>query len=182
MAKGLQYIHSKQLVHLDIKPANIMLIENEDGSWLVKIIDFGLSKLCEVENVATSFLGTRGYLAPEMLKRPAASVGSSTGVSRAALPRAQSPGRRPRPRRRLALPVWLRRQTPAPSRRRVRCSVTKAGRGDASRVGTGCWGGGRLALAHARHCRRPARCDAVRGVRGLRRETGRGCQGGVPRR
>lgn len=34
----------------------------------VKIIDFGLSKLME-EPVARSFLGTRGYLAPEMLQR-----------------------------------------------------------------------------------------------------------------
>jgi len=35
----------------------------------VKIIDFGLSKARATRDVCASFLGTRGYLAPEMLKR-----------------------------------------------------------------------------------------------------------------
>lgn len=37
----------------------------------VKIIDFGLAKLLDAENTTASFLGTRGYLAPEMLQRQA---------------------------------------------------------------------------------------------------------------
>eukprot|EP00935_MAST-01C_sp_MAST-1C-sp1_P002471 g2471.t1 len=38
-------MHSKNIIHLDIKPANIMLTEERaDGSWLVKLIDFGLAQ------------------------------------------------------------------------------------------------------------------------------------------
>jgi len=37
----------------------------------VKIIDFGLAKLLDADNTTASFLGTRGYLAPEMLQRQA---------------------------------------------------------------------------------------------------------------
>ena len=53
-----------------LQPENLLLKRkpkpNEDID--VKIIDFGLSKAME-EPVARTFLGTRGYLAPEMLQR-----------------------------------------------------------------------------------------------------------------
>jgi serine/threonine protein kinase len=49
---------------------NLLLTrKSKDGEAIdVKIIDFGLSKAME-EPVASTFLGTRGYLAPEMLQR-----------------------------------------------------------------------------------------------------------------
>ena len=40
----------------------------------VKIIDFGLAKLLDADGETASFLGTRGYLAPEMLQRQAYSM------------------------------------------------------------------------------------------------------------
>ncbi|GMF30950.1 unnamed protein product [Phytophthora lilii] len=40
----------------------------------VKIIDFGLAKLLDADDKTASFLGTRGYLAPEMLQRQAYSM------------------------------------------------------------------------------------------------------------
>jgi len=57
---------------LDLKPENLLLTRNGAGAE-IKIIDFGLSKMLPVESTQTtqSFLGTRGYLAPEMLKRQA---------------------------------------------------------------------------------------------------------------
>lgn len=39
--EGIQYIHSKRIVHLDLKPENIICV-NSAGS-LIKIIDFGLA-------------------------------------------------------------------------------------------------------------------------------------------
>lgn len=69
-------IHSNiaQIVHRDLKPENLLLKTKPSrastGEDLdVKVIDFGLSKLMADEPVARSFLGTRGYLAPEMLQR-----------------------------------------------------------------------------------------------------------------
>jgi serine/threonine protein kinase len=41
---GMFYAHSKGLVHRDLKPSNIMLVKDDDGSEIVKLIDFGIVK------------------------------------------------------------------------------------------------------------------------------------------
>ncbi|XP_065850891.1 G-type lectin S-receptor-like serine/threonine-protein kinase SD2-5 [Euphorbia lathyris] len=68
IAKGLNYLHedcSQKIIHLDIKPQNILLDDKLNG----KISDFGLSKLVnrEESKVVTAMRGTPGYLAPEWL-------------------------------------------------------------------------------------------------------------------
>ncbi|KAM0933693.1 putative protein kinase RLK-Pelle-SD-2b family [Dioscorea sansibarensis] len=68
VAKGLSYLHEdcrKRILHLDIKPQNILVDENFNA----KIADFGLSKLVERDQskVMTTMRGTVGYLAPEWL-------------------------------------------------------------------------------------------------------------------
>lgn len=70
VTSALVYMHQQNIVHRDLKPENLLLVRSPTCSEDidVKIIDFGLSK-CMEEPVATSFLGTRGYLAPEMLQR-----------------------------------------------------------------------------------------------------------------
>lgn len=70
---ALVYMHSKNIIHRDLKPENLLLLRKPltPNHIEVKIIDFGLSKRLETEPgaIAKSFLGTRGYLAPEMLQR-----------------------------------------------------------------------------------------------------------------
>jgi len=51
----------------DLKPENLLLTGKGTDAE-VKLIDFGLAKVM-CEPVASSFLGTKGYLAPEMLQR-----------------------------------------------------------------------------------------------------------------
>ncbi|KAK3407117.1 hypothetical protein EUGRSUZ_K03223 [Eucalyptus grandis] len=68
IAKGLNYLHEdyrQKIVHLDIKPQNILL----DGNFNAKVADFGLSKLIDKDQsqVFTTMRGTPGYLAPEWL-------------------------------------------------------------------------------------------------------------------
>lgn len=68
IAKGLAYLHEdcrQKIVHLDIKPQNILLDENFNA----KVSDFGLSKLIDRDQsqVMTTMRGTPGYLAPEWL-------------------------------------------------------------------------------------------------------------------
>ncbi len=66
---GLDYLHCvKKLIHRDLKPSNILV--GRDG--LVKIGDFGVSKLCQTYNVVTaSYVGTLAYMAPERLEQTA---------------------------------------------------------------------------------------------------------------
>ncbi len=52
------FLHSHRLTHLDIKPGNIMLASNEDGSVRPVLIDFGLSKHYNVDGSATSTVNT----------------------------------------------------------------------------------------------------------------------------
>mmetsp|Transcript_6353 Transcript_6353/g.10535 ORF Transcript_6353/g.10535 Transcript_6353/m.10535 type:complete len:439 (-) Transcript_6353:4-1320(-) len=70
VTSAIVYMHSKNIIHRDLKPENLLLRHTPKTPMDldVKIIDFGLSK-CMVEPVTSSFLGTRGYLAPEMLQR-----------------------------------------------------------------------------------------------------------------
>lgn len=71
VTSALAYMHSCGVVHRDLKPENLLLSTKGQGS-LVKIIDFGLAKILTSESETTrSFLGTRGYLAPEILQRQA---------------------------------------------------------------------------------------------------------------
>ncbi|XP_048138035.1 G-type lectin S-receptor-like serine/threonine-protein kinase SD2-5 [Rhodamnia argentea] len=68
IAKGLNYLHEecrRKILHLDIKPQNILLDENFNA----KVADFGLSKLIDRDKsqVMTTMRGTPGYLAPEWL-------------------------------------------------------------------------------------------------------------------
>lgn len=61
VTKGLKYMHNHKMLHLDIKPKNIMI--SPDG--VVKLIDFGLSKQYnennEPESSTSIGLGTPGY-------------------------------------------------------------------------------------------------------------------------
>ena len=65
---GLEYLHKHGIVYRDLKPENILL----DAHGHVRLADFGLSKEIPAEvtqELFTSFVGTIGYLPPEMIKR-----------------------------------------------------------------------------------------------------------------
>ena len=64
MSIGLYYIHSKKIIHRDIKTLNIFLTKNLDA----KIGDLGVAKILENTNHAMTFIGTPYYVSPEMCK------------------------------------------------------------------------------------------------------------------
>ncbi|EEQ81993.1 hypothetical protein NCER_101373 [Vairimorpha ceranae BRL01] len=59
---GLEYLHSNNIIHRDIKLANILIKENS-----IKICDFGLS--CYASKNNFSVCGTEDYIAPEIINK-----------------------------------------------------------------------------------------------------------------
>jgi serine/threonine protein kinase/CheY-like chemotaxis protein len=59
--------HDRSIIHLDIKPANILLLESAKPNDFIKVIDFGLSRVITRESgtTVTKFRGTDKYCAPE---------------------------------------------------------------------------------------------------------------------
>lgn len=66
IAKGLQALHRAEIVHQDLRPANIMI----DGTGTIRIIDFGSARVAGIEEItphagAQAILGSEQYSAPE---------------------------------------------------------------------------------------------------------------------
>ncbi len=67
IAEGLGYAHAANIIHRDVKPANVRVLE--DGT--VKVMDFGIAKSLQTESNLTQTgitLGTSAYLAPEQIR------------------------------------------------------------------------------------------------------------------
>ena len=54
IARAVGYLHDNRITHLDIKPDNIMIVENADGRLCPTLIDFGLSKHYDKKGNPTS--------------------------------------------------------------------------------------------------------------------------------
>lgn len=66
IVKAVAYLHSKKIVHGDIKTANIMITSNLS----VKLIDFGYSvSLSSHKDKIDNYSGTPVYLSPQIIKK-----------------------------------------------------------------------------------------------------------------
>ena len=68
IASGLKYLHQYGIVHRDLKPDNIMMTESNEKA-ILKIMDFGLSKIVGPNDTMSEGYGTLSYVAPEVLLR-----------------------------------------------------------------------------------------------------------------
>ena len=62
--EGLKYLHSKKIIHRDVKPHNILFVDQY--RMRVKIADFGLSTVNE--NFSNTYAGSPYYMCPEMVQ------------------------------------------------------------------------------------------------------------------
>jgi serine/threonine protein kinase len=75
-ADAISCAHAHGIVHRDLKPSNLFLTQRSDGSPLVKVLDFGISKTTGTElepltgnlTETRSVLGTPFYMSPEQVR------------------------------------------------------------------------------------------------------------------
>ena len=68
IASGVKYLQQYGIVHRDLKPDNIMITQQNDFG-VIKIMDFGLSKIISPNERMVDGYGTLSYVAPEVLLR-----------------------------------------------------------------------------------------------------------------
>jgi hypothetical protein len=75
---GVAEAHDHGVVHRDLKPSNLLLTQRADGAPLVKVLDFGLSKIlapddddswpASTQTQTTGTMGTPAYMSPEQAR------------------------------------------------------------------------------------------------------------------
>jgi serine/threonine-protein kinase len=67
--------HGLGIIHRDLKPGNLFLVRRPDGSRIIKVLDFGISKVTDTAGAnlvapTSMMLGSPPYMSPEQLSRP----------------------------------------------------------------------------------------------------------------
>jgi serine/threonine-protein kinase len=76
--QGVAEAHDHGVVHRDLKPSNLLLAQRDDGAPLIKVLDFGLSKIlsdsdedslpASTQTQTTGTMGTPAYMSPEQAR------------------------------------------------------------------------------------------------------------------
>ncbi|CAN1192558.1 Serine/threonine-protein kinase STY8 [Linum perenne] len=64
VSKGMNYLHQNNIIHRDLKAANLLMDEND----VVKVADFGVARVKTQSGVMTAETGTYRWMAPEVIE------------------------------------------------------------------------------------------------------------------
>ncbi|XP_024970872.1 serine/threonine-protein kinase STY46-like isoform X3 [Cynara cardunculus var. scolymus] len=64
VSKGMNYLHENNIIHRDLKSANLLMDEN----GIVKVSDFGVARVQNKSSVMTAETGTYRWMAPEVIE------------------------------------------------------------------------------------------------------------------
>jgi serine/threonine protein kinase len=69
IAAAMQYLHSHDIVHGDLTGGNVLLTSSDkDGrGFTAKVVDFGLSRVCQGGALRTKKMGCAEYMPPELI-------------------------------------------------------------------------------------------------------------------
>ncbi|XP_073966643.1 unc-51 like kinase 3 homolog Aduk [Choristoneura fumiferana] len=68
LASALKFLREKGVVHMDLKPHNLLLHKGSDGKYILKVADFGFATILSAESRLRMVRGSPLYMAPEMLQ------------------------------------------------------------------------------------------------------------------
>ncbi|XP_064949686.1 serine/threonine-protein kinase STY46 isoform X5 [Musa acuminata AAA Group] len=74
VSKGMNYLHQNNIIHRDLKAANLLMDENEASDFstfyqlVVKVADFGVARVKAGSGVMTAETGTYRWMAPEVIE------------------------------------------------------------------------------------------------------------------
>ena len=71
--EAIAHAHAEKIIHRDLKPANLFLTKRQDGTAVIKVLDFGLSKVTNslqgaLATKTTAILGSPAFMSPEQLR------------------------------------------------------------------------------------------------------------------
>ena len=66
---AVKFMHDRRIIHLDLKPENIILVQGQESTERLKLIDFGLARdLKDKDQISINFCGTVEFIPPDVLR------------------------------------------------------------------------------------------------------------------